>query len=94
MEHQKQGNTRKMLVLFLGAALAAATGCSNTANSNCVDRNGDGYCDNGSGGGGSTSRAFFGGGGSGKSGTSEGSSSISDGSSSHGGIGSSGSSSG
>ncbi|UQZ87275.1 hypothetical protein SK3146_06572 [Paenibacillus konkukensis] len=92
MEHQKQGNTRKMLALFLSAALAAATGCSNTANSNCVDRNGDGYCDNGSGG--SSSRAFFGGGGSGKSGTSEGSSSISDGSSTHGGIGSSGSGSG
>ncbi|WP_028550372.1 hypothetical protein [Paenibacillus sp. UNC451MF] len=91
MEYKKNGRTHKLVTLFVAASLIAATGCSNTsANSNCVDQNNDGYCDNGSGSG-STSRGYYGGS-SGKSVTSDGSS-ISQGSSSHGGIGSSGSSS-
>lgn len=83
----KQGKTHKMVTLFVASALVAATGCSNTAaNSNCVDQNNDGYCDNG--GGSSSSNGYYRGS-SGKSGTVSGSSGISQGSSSYGGIGSS-----
>jgi len=92
MLEKRQGKTNKLVTLFVATALVAATGCSNTAaNSNCIDQNRDGYCDNGGGGGGS-SGAYYGGS-SGTSGKSS-SSGIST-SSSHSGIGSSsGSSSG
>lgn len=88
---KKQGKTHKMVTLFVATALVVGTGCSNTAaNSNCIDQNGDGYCDNG---GGSSSSSGYYRGSSGTSGTVSGSSGISKGSSSHGGIGSSSSSS-
>ncbi|NOU95195.1 hypothetical protein GC093_18490 [Paenibacillus sp. LMG 31456] len=98
MEQKKVGKTHHIVTLFVAAALVAAPGCSNTpANSNCVDQNNDGYCDNGSG---SSSSRYYGS--SGTSGgaasstsstPSDGSSGISKGSSAHGGIGSSGGSS-
>ncbi|TVY08815.1 hypothetical protein FPZ49_17070 [Paenibacillus cremeus] len=82
-------STPKMLKLFVASTLLlGATGCSGSQ-SNCVDQNNDGYCDNGSGSS-SGGRAYFNSSGSsGKSGTSTGG--ISSGS--HGGLGSSGSSS-
>ncbi|MCZ8512487.1 hypothetical protein O9H85_08575 [Paenibacillus filicis] len=92
MEQQRNGRTQRAVSLFMAAALVlGGSGCS--SESNCTDRNRDGYCDNGSGSSGSGSGFYKGGGsdiGSGKSSAGD-SSGISQGS--HGGIGGGGSSS-
>ncbi|NHN33415.1 hypothetical protein [Paenibacillus agricola] len=91
MENKKQSQSYKLVTLFVAAALVAAPGCTNrAANSNCVDANQDGYCDNGSG---SRSSYFYGGGNSGvgtnNGSTNDSSPGISKGSTPHGGVGSS-----
>ncbi|SCW40002.1 hypothetical protein SAMN04487970_1005164 [Paenibacillus tianmuensis] len=90
MEQQKSSRTRKLVALFVASTLVlgGTAGCSD---SKCTDRNGDGYCDNGSGG--SSGGHYYGGGGSGGSGSSSKASSDSSSGISKGGIGGSGSSS-
>ncbi|MBU7319537.1 hypothetical protein ACEU3E_34225 [Paenibacillus oleatilyticus] len=89
MEQQKSSRTRKLVALFVASTLVlgGTAGCSD---SKCTDRNGDGYCDDGSGGSSSGGRYY---GGSGSSGSSYKGSSGSSSGISKGGIGGSGSSS-
>ncbi|WP_088834087.1 hypothetical protein [Paenibacillus tyrfis] len=89
MEQQKSSRTRKLVALFVASTLVlgGTAGCSDSQN--CADRNGDGYCDNGSSG--SSGGHYYGGGGSG--GSSSKASSDSSSGISKGGIGGSGSSS-
>lgn len=88
MEQQKSSRTRKLVALFVASTLVlgGTAGCSD---SKCTDRNGDGYCDDGSGG--SSGGRYYGG--SGSSGSSYKGSSGSSSGISKGGIGGSGSSS-
>lgn len=88
MEQQKSSRTRKLVALFVASTLVlgGTAGCSD---SKCTDRNGDGYCDDGSSG--SSGGRYYGGSGSSSS-SYKGSSGSSSGIS-KGGIGGSGSSS-
>ncbi len=58
MEQQKSSRTRKLVALFVASTLVlgGTAGCSD---SKCTDRNGDGYCDDGSGG--SSGGRYYGG---------------------------------
>ncbi|MEK8131979.1 hypothetical protein WMW72_29130 [Paenibacillus filicis] len=62
MDQSKSGTrTKRLLSLFVASALVAA-GTAGCADNNCIDRNQDGYCDNGGGG---RSGTYYGGGSSG-----------------------------
>ncbi|PZE22504.1 hypothetical protein [Paenibacillus xerothermodurans] len=93
MEQKKHITTNKVVSLFVATALIVAPGCSSKqANTDCVDANQDGYCDNSGSGSSSSSYRYYGGGSSisnakPSSGSFD-SSGISRGSAPHGGIGS------
>lgn len=55
--------SRKIVSLFVATALVLGPGCQNSS-SNCVDRNNDGYCDEGGSGSGGSSGYYGSGGGS------------------------------